>query len=70
MEPLSQNDVVQDMIDDGLVFEIGHSPLHVPEGCWGIIIETENEKTCYYISEEIKCWHMYFFGAQVFFIDN
>ncbi len=64
-EKLTTNDVIQDMIDDGDVFELGLHPLPMPRGCWGIVVETESEHIFYYISEEIKAWHLYFFRAQL-----
>ncbi len=42
-EKLTANDVIQDMIDDGDVCELGSHPLPVPKGCWGIVMETESE---------------------------
>ncbi len=65
-EKLLPNDVIQDMIDDNDVTELGTHPLLVPKGCWGIIVETETEKIYYYVSKEIKQWHLYFFRPQMF----
>lgn len=65
-EVLSQNEIIQDMIDDREVMELGEHPLPIPTGCWGIVIETKTEKIFYYVSEEIKQWHLYFFGPQLF----
>ena len=62
------NNMVDEMIEDGLAFEIRTHPLCIPAGYWGIVIEIGSKLHYYYVSEEIKKWHLYFFGPQLFII--
>ena len=60
--PLSTLDI---LLLDGEYPMIGNWPLQLPPGYWGIVVTIEDETHYYYVSEEIKQWHLYFFGAQL-----
>ncbi len=53
------------MLLDGNFPMLGDHPLQLPPGLWGVVVTIENEVHYYYVSEEIKQWHLYFFGQQL-----
>ena len=65
LKPLSDLEV---MLLDGEITMIGDRPIRVPPGYWGVLVKMEDEVHYFYISEDIKAWHMYFFSSQICFI--